>query len=168
MIRCSTRVLSSVGKAGDGCELGLQHFQFDDHVPEQLATRGVRERTVVSQLVDLADVVQESAGQQQVAIDLRIVPADQIAGAAQRDHVVEQASDVGVVQSLGSGRSAVGLRNLRVGHESFDQGLEVGVLKGGDKSRQGLPELVDIFGGLGKVVGEIDFRFLPGGAACGW
>ena len=49
--------------------------------------------------MDLADVVQERAGQQQVAIDLRIVAANQITGREQRNHVIEQSADVGMVQA---------------------------------------------------------------------
>ena len=98
------------------------------------------------------------AGQQQVAIDLRIIAADQIAGTAERDHVVEQAADVGVMQGLGRGSVAIGFGDLRIGHEGFDQSLEMWILKRGDKAGESLPELADILGGLGQVVGKIDFR----------
>src|SRR5580700_8362054 len=62
-------------KAGYQGELGLQHLKFDHHVAEKLASRGVGEGAVVRQLMNLADVVQKSAGEEKVAIDLRIIPA---------------------------------------------------------------------------------------------
>ncbi len=151
--------MSSSGNVGQQCELGLQHFEFDDHVAEQLALGGVGERTVVGELVNFSDVVQECAGEQQVAIDLRIVAAHQVAGAEQRDDVIEQAADVGVMQSLGGGSVAVGGGDFRVGHEGLHERPEMRILECGDEIGERLPEFVDVFGGLGKVVGEVDFGF---------
>src|SRR5271169_1061288 len=96
-------------------EFCLQHLKFDDHVAEQLAARGVGERAVVGEFVNFADVVKKAAGQQQIAIHLRIVSADQVAGAKQRDHVVKQAADIGVMQRLGGGSVAISSCDLRVG-----------------------------------------------------
>ena len=121
--------LEFFGKTGQERELGLQHFQFDDHVAEQLALGGVGERTVVGEFVNLADVVQKRAGEKQIAIDLRIVLAHQIAGAEQRDDVIEQAADVGMMQRLGGGSVAVGGGDFRIGHEGLDQRLEMRILE---------------------------------------
>src|SRR4051812_7289984 len=60
-------------------QLLMQHFQFYDHVPEELATGRVAERTRVGEFVDLADVMQERTRKHQVAIHGGIIPADQIA-----------------------------------------------------------------------------------------
>src|SRR5580698_1266919 len=60
------------------------------------------------------------------------------------------------MQSLGGGGVAVGLGNLRVSHESLDQSFEMGIAKGSNESRQGLPQLADILGRFGQVIGEID------------
>src|SRR5580692_872474 len=60
------------------------------------------------------------------------------------------------MQSLGGWSVAVGLGNLRVSHESFHQRFEVGIAEGSDESRQSLPELADVLGGLGQVIGEVD------------
>ena len=160
--------LEFVGKSGKLRELGLQHFEFDDHVAEQLALSGVGKRTVVGEFVNLADVVQERAGEKQVAIDLRIVAAHQITGAEKRDDVIEQSADVGVVQSFGGRRVAIGVGDLRIGHERLDQRLEMRVLKGCDEARQSLPELVDVFRRLGEIVGRSRFPIRPACAACEW
>jgi hypothetical protein len=44
---------------------------------------------MVGQLVQLADVVQERAGQQQVAVHLRLVTRRQVATREQRYYVIE-------------------------------------------------------------------------------
>ncbi len=72
-----------IGKSGNRRELGLQHLQLNDHVAEQLPATAIGKRPSVGKLMDFADIVEEGAGQQQVAIDLRIVSANQIAGAKQ-------------------------------------------------------------------------------------
>src|SRR5208283_823219 len=151
--------LELVGEAGDESELGLQHLQLDDHVAEQLATVGIGERAVVGELVNLADVVEECAGEKKIAVDLGIVPAKQIAGAEQRDDVIEQAANVGVMEGLGGWSVAVSGGNFRVGHEGLHQRLEMRILDRGDEVAQGLPELVNVFGGLGKIVGEVNLGF---------
>src|SRR5882724_2087534 len=84
-------------KAGQLLELGLEHLQFDDHVTEQLAASAVGKRPVIGQFVNLPDIVQECTRQEQIAVDLRIIPAKQIAGTKQRNYVIEQAADVGMV-----------------------------------------------------------------------
>src|SRR6266850_1428513 len=141
-------------------ELSLQHLQFDDHVTEQLAARAVGERPVVSKLVNLADIVQERARQQQIPVDLRIIPGDQVAGTKQRNHVVEQSADESMVQRLGGGRDPIALCNFRVGQEQFDQRLQVSILEGSDEVQQSLPEFVDVLGSLGQVIRKIYFRIL--------
>src|SRR5215469_16161395 len=113
-------------------ELCLQHFQLDDHVPEQLPAGGVREGAVVSEFVDLADVVQERARQHQVTVDLGIIPADQIAGTKQGNDVIEQAADVGMMQRLGGGSIAIRRGDIRVRHEGLNERLQVRILKAGN------------------------------------
>src|SRR5205085_5184953 len=113
----------------------------------------------VRKLVNFADVVQERAGEQQVAINLGIVVAEQIARAEERDYVLEQSADEGVVQGLGGGSGLVGGGDFGVGHEGFDQSFEVRVLEAGDKGGESLPELFDVFGGFGKIIGEVGFGF---------
>ena len=57
----------------DDGNLGVQHLQFDDHVPKQLAARGVGERAGVGNLMNFADVMQKRSGEQQIAVDRGIV-----------------------------------------------------------------------------------------------
>ena len=71
--------------------------------------------------------------------------------------MIEQAADVGMMQSLGGRGRAVGFRNIGITHESLDQSLEAGILKTGHKTRQSLPQLANVLGGFGKIIGEVDF-----------
>ena len=48
--------LKFVGEVGELSQFGLQHFQFDDHVAEQLAARGIGERAVISKFVNLLPI----------------------------------------------------------------------------------------------------------------
>src|ERR1700730_13495915 len=120
-------------------ELRLQHLQFDDHVPKQLTPRTVGKGAIVSELVDLADIMQEGAGEQQITVHLRIVAAHEVAGVAQRDDVLKQAADERMMQGLGGGRIAVSFGAFRIGHASLNQRLEMGVLESSDEARQSPP-----------------------------
>src|SRR5690242_6709324 len=96
---------------------------------KKLAFRCVRERSVVGKLVDFADVVEEGAGKKKIAIDLWIVAADQVTGADKRDDVIEEASDVSVVQGLRRGSIAVSGGDFGIGHERLNQSPEMRILK---------------------------------------
>src|ERR1051325_3201078 len=63
-----------------------------------------------------------------------------------------------MVERFCSGGVAIGGGNFGIGHEGLDQRLEMRILKSGDEVGEGLPELTDVFGGLGEVVGKFDFR----------
>ena len=104
-------------KVGNLRQLGVQQFQVDDQVAEQLPLGGVAERAGITQLANLSDVVQERAGEQQVAVDERVVAGNQVAGAEERNHMVQQSADAGMVHGLGGRSVAVGAGNLRIGHE---------------------------------------------------
>src|SRR5208282_4893009 len=147
------------GEVRQFSELGLQHLQFDNHMAEELAARGIGKGAIVIQLLNLADVMQKRSRQQQIAVDLGIIAADQIAGTEQGNDVIEESADVGVVKSLGGGGIAVALSNLRIRHEQVDQRLQVGILQCGHKFGQRCPEFADVLGSLGQIIGEVDFRF---------
>src|SRR5208283_134526 len=63
------------------------------------------------------------------------------------------------MQGLGGGSIAISRGNLRIGHESLHQGLQIRVPERSDEIDQRLPEFIDIPSRLGKVIGEFDLRF---------
>ena len=85
--------------------------------------------------MDLADVMEKRAGEQQITVDLRIVSADQVTGAEQRHHVIQQATNIGVMQRFRGGGVAVRAGNFRICHERLHQPLQVLVLETGDEVR---------------------------------
>src|SRR2546421_12529751 len=105
--------------------------------------------------MNLANIVEEGAGEQQVAVNLRIIAGNQIAKLEQRDHVIQQSSDKSMVQGLSSRSGLVSQRNFRVGHESLEQRAQIRILHARNKVYERAPKLIDIFRGLGKVIGKI-------------
>ena len=108
-------------------DLLAEHLHAHDQVPHELPLVGVAECVVVRQLVDLADVVQEDAGQEQVTVDFGVEVGDPVGHVQERDDVLEQPSLIRVVV-LDSRR---GRRELAdefvVDQEALDQSAEVRV-----------------------------------------
>jgi hypothetical protein len=127
-------------------------------VSEKLALGCIGERPVVGQFVDLADVVQKCSREKEIPVDLRIIPAHEVARSEERHDVVEQASDESMVEGLGSGSIAVRRSDPRIGHERLHEGFQMRVLKSGDKVRESLPKLVDVFGCFRKVIRKHNLR----------
>src|SRR5438270_1053309 len=57
----------------------MQHLQFDDHVPEQLARGRISKRAGVGKLVNLANVMQKCARKHKVTIHAGIAAAYEVA-----------------------------------------------------------------------------------------
>ena len=91
-------------------------------MPKQLTAAGVGKRPVVAKLVNLADIVQEGAREQQVAVDLRVIPGNQIAGTEQRHNVIQEPANVSVMKSLRGWRAAICESNFRIKHKRLHQG----------------------------------------------
>src|SRR5438045_6049098 len=121
------------------CKFLLQHFQFNDHMPQQLPARCVGERAVVGKFVNLSDIVKKCAGEQEIAIDLRIVATNQVTGTKQGNNVIEQPTDVGMVQRFGSRSTLVGGGDFRVAHKGLHQRLKMMILEGCDKLLERAP-----------------------------
>src|SRR5215469_8684236 len=95
--------LELIGETRDKRDLVVQHFQLDDHVSEKLSLGGVGERALIVKLVDFADVVQESTRQKQIAIHVRIQRSNGVAESHQRNYVLQQAADEGMMQRFCGG-----------------------------------------------------------------
>src|ERR1700733_8789038 len=82
-------------KLGKRPNLLGNHPDRDRDMPQQLAFRRITERTIVAQLINLADVVKHNAREQKVeihAVTHVIMPARQLREASHRKHVLEQAA----------------------------------------------------------------------------
>src|SRR5262250_381580 len=111
--------LQLVREAWDFPNLLLQHLELDNHVSQQLSLGCVCDRALIGQLVNLADVMQESAGQQQIAIYLRIVAHREITNREQRHHVIQQSADVSVMQGLRGWSVLVGSSDSAISHKAL-------------------------------------------------
>ena len=112
----------------------LAHELMHGLGPHQIKVQG-RDTTPREELKELYSAIEE--------------PKADVTGLFALQYMMDHAKEMG----LGN---AVGLGNLRVSHEGFHQRFEMGIAKGSDESRQGLPQLADILGGLGQVIGEVD------------
>src|SRR5581483_2924433 len=145
---------------GQSFQLGLEHLQLDDHVTEQLPASGIGKGSVVSQFMNFADIVEKRSREEQVTINLRVIPAHQVAGAEERNNVIEQPTDVRVVQGLGRRSGSVRNRHLWIVHEGLNQAFQVWVFEAVNKLRQRAPELVNVFGGFREIICELYFYFV--------
>ncbi len=71
--------------------------------PRSWPFRSVTERAVVAQLFGLADIVQDRAGQEQIAVHFGIVRGDEPAERAETHDVVEQSAEIRVMHHFAAG-----------------------------------------------------------------
>ncbi len=151
------------GQVGGLRDLVAEHLHAHDQVADELALVGVAEGAVVAELVDLADVVEEDARHQQVAVEVGVEVGDPVGDRQQRDDVLEQPGLVGVVVAdAGRGRGELA-EELVVDQEAVDEGAEVGVA---DRLEEQLAEprgqLGDVLRGLGQELLGLDPRGVDG------
>ena len=132
---CSTSVRTQRRKIRQVAQLVADHPHGDRDVAEQLAFVGVGKAALVVQLVDLADIVQHHAGDQQVVIDVRVVRRGRLRQPADAEHVLDQAAQKGVMNLLGGGRAAVAARDVLIVQHRVQQALQVRIGDAGDDAR---------------------------------
>ena len=80
---------------------------------EQDALDGVVKADVPGELAEFADVVEDDAGDEQVAVEERIVGGDFVSEGEQADDVLKQAAEPGVMKLARGGGFTIGLRRGR-------------------------------------------------------
>src|ERR1017187_1612768 len=140
---------------------GVDGFFYERHahlnVAQQAAFDGVLKADLPTQLADLADVVEDDAGEQQVAVEERVVGRDAVGQGAEADDVLQQAAQPCVVELLGGGGFAVGLCEGRIIEYRAEQKFEVGVGEAVDAGEKLAPEGGNVIGGGGQQVGLVHF-----------
>jgi hypothetical protein len=111
---------------------------------------------VVAQLADLADVVQENAHEEQIAVQLRIEADEAVAGVEERGDVLEQTADVGVVVANAGRRPAEAMHELVVHEETLGQGAQVRVAQLHQGAAEPVEQLADVLLGVRQEVGQVD------------
>src|SRR5271157_4930607 len=141
-----------VGQAVDGA---LDQRCADVYVAQQDAFDGVIEAGFPGEFVQLADVVQDDAGQQQVTVEERVMRGDAFGQGQQTDNVLQQAAEPGVVKQPGGGGFAVSGGEGGVGEHGAEQPLEIGIGEAVNEAEKVTPELGYVAGGGGQQVGFV-------------
>ena len=144
---------------GASLDLLAEHLHAHDQVPHELPFVGVGEGVVVRQLVDLADVVQEDARQEQVAVDFGVEVGDPVGHVQERDDVLEQPSLIRMVV-LDSRRGRRELADeVIVDQEALDQGAEVRVAHRQQDLAQPCQQLGDVLRALRQKLVGLDLLY---------
>ena len=125
-------------------------------VADELAFEGVVEGAVPGELADLADVVEDGAGDEEVGVDFGVEGGVGEADADEVEDVFEEASDPGMVEALGGGGFEEGGAEGGVVEEREDQAAEVGVAEGFDVGAKLGGHGGDVVLGGGDEVGGVD------------
>ena len=126
-------------KPGQRCQFFFNHDNAQGNVPHELALEGVIEGGTPAQLLQLADVMQDGAGKEQVAVDLGIMLRGQVAEADQGNHVLEQTAHPGMVEGFCGGSLAEGGGHDGIVEKRAHQRLQPGIGKTVDGANQGRP-----------------------------
>ncbi len=109
---------------GKRAELSGKHPDGDRDMAEQLALGGIAETALIAEFVNLADIVQHHAGDQQVQIDAGIMRRCRFRQPAKRQHMFQQAAAEGVMNGLGGRRDLVARRDIGIVKKRIEQARE--------------------------------------------
>ncbi len=115
----------------------------------------VGEGAVVDELAGLAQVVEEEAHHHDVAADLGVERADALGELEEREGVLEQAAEVGVVHALGGGAALEVVHEGLVVEVDLGEGLHAGVSEGIQEGADLGEHLVDIAGCDGEELDQL-------------
>ncbi len=123
---------------------------------DQLALIGVGEDPLIIQFANLADVVQEDTHQQKVAVEPRVERQQALGGVHERDHVLEQPAQVGVMVADAGRHLAKAAHEFLVHEETLGQGPQMRIGQLQQEAAQPLQKLVRVLLGVRQEVGELD------------
>ncbi len=134
-IMCRTNVFSLRRETGQAVDSLVRQRHAHLDVTEQNPFHGVFKANLPRQFAHLADVVQDDARQQQVAMQNGIVWSDPVGQRKQAHNVLKQPAEPGVMQLLGGGRLAVGLRQAGSASRVLSRSFRFGSVKLSTKPR---------------------------------
>src|SRR5215218_10454927 len=71
----------------------IDHAHTNRDMPKQLSLSAVAEASVIRKLVDLADVVQNHSGKEQIHIDILVVRSQQLCHGTHGKHMLNQSAE---------------------------------------------------------------------------
>src|SRR6266581_4308868 len=101
--------------------------------------------------------MQENAGQKQVAIQLRIKRQDALGSVEQRDDMLQQSAQVGVVITDASRRLTESLHEVVVHEKTLGQGAQMWVAQSEQAAPQPFQQLAHFMFGVRQEIGQLDF-----------
>src|SRR5450755_287762 len=127
----------------------------DLDVAEQASLVGEAELGAVGVLLGPAEVVDDGGGEEQVGVELGMQLAEVVGKRGDRDGVLEQAAEVGVMAGAGAGRPAPGGPERLIDEQRIEQCAVAAVEDLGDEMLEEAVELVEVAVGGGQEVGRI-------------
>jgi len=124
-------------------------------VAQELALDGVLEAGRPRKLTNLADIVEQDAGEHQIAMEDGVMGDNAVGQGEQADHVLQKSSEPGVVKLLGGRSFAVSGGQNRVREDGSKQALQVGFGEAVDKAQKLGPQVGHVIVGRGQQVGLV-------------
>ena len=126
--------------------LVVENADGDHHMADQLAFVAIAQIALVDQFVDLAHVVQKSAHQQQVAVDVFVARRDDRAKFHQANDVIEQAAAVGMMILDACRGVAEPRHEVFVDQKGFRQFAQTNIPHPAQKLLQSTRQAIDVSG----------------------
>jgi len=136
----------------------LQHGQTDVDVTDQHSLDRVPEGAGVGQFVDLADVVQDGPGDQQIPVEPEIADRDELVEPVERNDMLKKTSEINVVQRFGGGRYAKQPGDLLIFQKFLQELPDLAVSNLNHELLNLEPQLLNIPRRLWEEIGGIDLR----------
>ena len=119
-----------------GADLVIDHPDPDDDVADQLTFGAVAEAAIIRELVDLADVVQDDTGEQQVEVDVAVVRSEQFRDRAHGQHMLDESAEEGMMNVFGRRRDLEAAGDFRIVDKAFEKRAQRSASDAGDDAAQ--------------------------------
>jgi hypothetical protein len=122
------------------------------------AKSAIPEGAGVGQFVDLADVVQDGPGDQQIPVEPEVAHRDELGERTDGNDVLEKTAEINVVQRFGGGRYAKQPGDLLIFQKCLQELPDLAVSNLNHELLKLEPELLNIPRRLWEEIGGIDLR----------
>lgn len=121
---------------------------------------GVINDAVIGVFVNLADIMEDAAGHEEIAVQTLVMAGEPVEDLHHRQGMLQKAADINMMKPLGGGGALEETCDLLILKEGFQEGLQRRRLDGGDKGQQVGKHPVRVFLGHGKVFFRLDLVIL--------
>ena len=146
------------GEAGHLPRMAVDQQHTESDMAEELADVRVAEVACEAELLELADVVQDAAGDEDIAVEAIVTISDSVRELDERQDVVEETADIGVVQALAGRTVCQPEKDLRIVDEPREERADMVVIDRGDNPAQFRLHLREIAGDHRQELVVVDHR----------